>query len=55
MGSATCRVTDPADRGLNGSAVLLSPRIEPGATITFEQQIRFGTAGQPLNVACTGP
>jgi hypothetical protein len=55
MGSATCRVTDPVDRGLNGSAVLLSPRIEPGATITFEQQIRFGTPGQPLNVACTGP
>jgi len=55
MGSATCRVTDPADRGLNGAAVLLSPRIEPGQTITFEQQIPFGAEGRPLDVACTGP
>src|SRR5688572_5241270 len=34
-GQTTCRVVDPTDRGISVSAFILSPRIEPGQTLTF--------------------
>jgi hypothetical protein len=54
-GTASCRLSDPADRGIDSSQMVYSPMIAPGATIEFEQQVSFGSAGQPLAVACTGP
>lgn len=54
-GLATCQVTDPSDRGRTEAAVVYSPRIEPGATITFERQVDFGSPDRPLAVACSGP
>jgi hypothetical protein len=54
-GLATCQVTDPADRGRIDSAVVYSPRIQPGATVTFDREIDFGSPDRPLAVACSGP
>lgn len=55
LGSATCRLTDPADRGVIDSSVLTSPRVGAGATITFEHEVSFGAPGRPLTIACSGP
>ncbi len=55
LGSASCRITDPADRGVIDSTVLTSPRVGPGATITFEHEVLFGDPGRPLTIACSGP
>jgi hypothetical protein len=54
-GSATCRITDPADPALVHSLVLYTPRIDPGATATFEESVDFGAPDQPLEVSCQGP
>ena len=54
-GSATCRVSDPADRGIKTSEVVYSPMIPPRTTIAFDHQVSFGSVGKPLDVACTGP
>jgi hypothetical protein len=54
-GSASCRLTDPSDAALINGAVVYSPRIEPGATITFTQEVTFGSADHLLNVVCAGP
>ncbi len=55
LGSASCRLTDPADRGVIDSSVMTSPRVGPGTTITFEQEVTFGDPGRPLTIACSGP
>ncbi len=54
-GSATCRLTDPADRGINHSEVVYTPKIAPGATTTVEHEAAFGSVDRPFNVTCTGP
>jgi hypothetical protein len=54
-GSATCRLTDPADRGINHSDVVYTAPIPPGSTVTFEHEATFGSVDRPFNVACTGP
>jgi hypothetical protein len=54
-GTASCRLSDPADRGIKTSEVVYSPVIPPGTTIEFDHEVSFGSAGQPLDVACTGP
>jgi len=54
-GTATCRLTDPADRGVQTSQIVYSPMVPPGQSVVFEFQVPFGTAGQPLDVSCTGP
>jgi hypothetical protein len=54
-GIATCRLTDPTDRGLLDSAIVYSPRIEPGATITFDGVVTFAVRGSTVNVTCSGP
>lgn len=54
-GTATCRVSDPADRGIKASEVLYSPMIPPRSTIEFDHLVAFGSIGQPLDVVCTGP
>jgi hypothetical protein len=55
IGSATCRLTDPSDPGLVNSALMYSPRIEPGATVTFDQEVTFGSLDGPLTATCRGP
>jgi hypothetical protein len=54
-GSATCRLTDPLDGASVHSAVVYSPRIAGGSTVTFSEEVHFGSADRPLAVACTGP
>lgn len=55
LGSASCRLTDPADQGVIDSAVVTSPRVGPGATITFDEELSFGDPGRPLAIVCSGP
>jgi hypothetical protein len=55
IGSATCRLTDPADPAMIRSTLLYSPRIEPGMTITFDQEITFGSVDRPPTASCRGP
>ena len=54
-GTATCRLSAPTDRGITSSEVVYSPMVPPGTTIEFDHEVSFGTAGQPLDVACSGP
>jgi hypothetical protein len=54
-GSATCRVSDPQDTAFVNTLVVYSPRIDPGATATWDQAVRFGTPGAPLSLSCKGP
>jgi hypothetical protein len=55
IGSATCHLTDPRDPALVHSTVIYSPRVAPGATITFDQEVTYGSVDRPLTVTCTGP
>lgn len=55
LGSASCRLTDPADHGQVNSTVVTSPRVGPGATISFDKTLGFGDPARPLAVACSGP
>ena len=55
-GQTTCRVNDPADRIGGESAFLLSPRIEPGQTVTFTKTVTvLGIDPGPLDVSCKAP
>ena len=54
-GSATCRLSDPQDPALIHATVVYSPRIAPGATVTFDQEVAYGSADRPLAVTCNGP
>ncbi|MEA2519032.1 MAG: hypothetical protein QOF49_1112 [Chloroflexota bacterium] len=55
VGRASCRVTDPAQRGAIDSLVITSPQIAAGATVTFDHELPFGDPGRPLSVVCSGP
>jgi hypothetical protein len=54
-GSATCRLTDPLDPALVHSTIVYSPRVAGGATVTFDQEVAYGSADRPLAVTCDGP
>jgi hypothetical protein len=54
-GSATCRLTDPNDRGSVHSEVVYTPRIEPGQTMTFDHAASFGSVDRPFAIDCQGP
>ncbi len=54
-GSATCRLSDPNDTALVSSAVIYTPRIQPGATATFEQEVPFGSVDRMLSITCGRP
>jgi hypothetical protein len=55
-GQTTCRVTDPLDRNGGRSGFILSPRIEPGQTVTFTKRItELGSGVRDLTVACSAP
>ena len=55
-GQTTCRLTDPQDRNGGGSAFLLSPRIDPGATVTFTKTVtELGSTVRDLVAECSAP
>ena len=55
-GSTTCRVTDAALRGAGPAAFVLSPRIGPGETVTFDGTVReLDGPARPLAVECSAP
>jgi hypothetical protein len=55
-GTTTCRISDPALNGGGQRAFVMSPRIEPKATVTFGQTITgFGAQPRPLAVECSAP
>jgi hypothetical protein len=54
-GTATCRLTDPADRGISHADVIYSPQVGAGATITFDHVSTFGSVDRPFSVSCSGP
>jgi hypothetical protein len=55
-GSTTCRVTETSRSGTGPAAVLLSPKIEPGASLTFATTVtQFGALPQQLAVECQSP
>lgn len=55
-GQTTCRVLDPADRNGGRGGLVLSPRIEPGQTITFTKHVgELGSTVRPLSAECSNP
>ena len=54
-GSATCRITDPQDRGTIHSDVVYTARIPPGQTVTFDHESPFGSVDRPFDISCRGP
>ena len=55
-GQTTCRLTDPTDRGISTSALVLSPRIDAGETVTFTSTVtEFGSTPLVLQVECRTP
>lgn len=53
-GATTCRIYDPSLPGIGPeSAQILSPRIEPGATVTFTKTVtELGSVPRPLAAEC---
>lgn len=55
-GQTTCRVTDPLDRNGNAGDFVLSPQIQPGASVTFTKRVTaFGNEPKTLDVSCSAP
>lgn len=55
-GPTTCRITDPANRGVGPAAIVQSPPVEPGQWRTFKATIpQFGASPRLLAIACEGP
>ncbi len=54
-GTATCRLTDPEDRGIDHQDVVYTARVPPGSTITFDHEVSFGDVTRPFDVTCKGP
>ena len=55
-GATTCRVHDTSILGDNTSVFVLSPQIDPGATVTFVRQTQvLGTEIRTLAVECATP
>ena len=55
-GSTTCHLVDPAARSSGMGAFILTPRIAPGATVTFTETVTgLGSAVHPFDVDCTTP
>lgn len=53
-GQTTCQVT--RDDGAGGSAIVLTPRLDPGESQTFQRTItELGTTVRPLAISCRTP
>ncbi len=56
VGQTTCRVSDPTDRTGNLGGFVLSPKVAPGATVTFTQHMtELGDTVVPLTADCSAP
>ncbi|HEV8402962.1 MAG TPA: hypothetical protein VGQ31_07985 [Candidatus Limnocylindrales bacterium] len=56
VGQTTCRISDPADRTGNLGGFVLSPKIQPGASVTFTQHMtELGDTVRPLAADCSAP
>lgn len=56
VGRTTCRLTDPVDRGGAPGAFMLSPEIQPGATVEFSQTVSgLGSTARSFTVECRTP
>jgi hypothetical protein len=55
-GSTTCRITEASRGGTGPAAVLLTPHVAPGQTLTFSTTVeQFGSTVVPLAVDCRSP
>ena len=55
LGSTTCRISDPTSAA-GQSAIVQSPRIEPGATLTFDATVTgLGASPKQLIAECSSP
>ena len=55
-GSTTCRITEAARAGTGPAAVVLTPHVPAGQSLTFSTNVeQFGTTVLPLAVACHSP
>lgn len=55
-GTTTCRISDPTLQGSGQPVFVLSPRIAPKSTVTFEQLLSgFRGPARPLAVDCSSP
>lgn len=55
-GQTDCRVFDPAPDGVSSYAVVRTPRLEPGATVSFTRSVTgLGTTVRALLVECRAP
>jgi predicted nucleic acid-binding Zn ribbon protein len=54
-GSTTCRIDDPAERGIGPEAQFFeSPQVQPGKTLLFDVVVTsLGTQVRPLAAACS--
>jgi len=55
-GQTTCRVLDPADRNGGRGGLVLSPKIEPGQTLSFTKHVtELGSTVRDFSVECSKP
>lgn len=54
-GSSTCRISDPALNGSGQPAFVLTPRIGPKETITFDTTLALTGDARPLAIQCSAP
>jgi hypothetical protein len=55
-GQTTCRVSDASPRSRGATAIVQSPRIEPGETRSFTRELtEFGSEARELAVECHAP
>ena len=55
LGSTTCKISDPTNAS-GQAAFVQSPRIEPGATLTFDATVTdLGKAPKKLVATCSSP
>jgi hypothetical protein len=55
-GQTTCRVFDRSPRSNGATAIVRSPRIDPGQTVSFSRLVTtFGTEARELGIECSAP
>lgn len=55
-GPTTCRITDPANRGVGPAAIVQSPPVAPGQSRSFKATIpQFGASPRLLAITCEAP
>jgi hypothetical protein len=55
-GPTTCRITDPANRGVGPAAIVQSPDVAPGQSRSFTATVgQFGAVPRLLAITCEAP